>query len=168
VQVPGPIQVDNLINQDVEVSQTLTLLGQEGSEINYGKQVILPLEDSLIYIQPLFVTAESVGIPELKKVAVVSGEEVVMADTLDEAITELFGLEEPAPPEEPEEPQQPEQPEEPQEPGEGGDRAEQLLLRAARVYDQMQQALEDGDLQRYAELEQQLGAILRQVQANPT
>jgi uncharacterized membrane protein (UPF0182 family) len=168
VQVPGPIQVDNLINQDVEVSQTLTLLGQEGSDVSYGKQVILPLQDSLLYIQPLFVTAESVGIPELKKVAVVFGEEVVLADTLDEAITQLFDLVEPTPPEEPEEPEEPQEPgepEEPQEPDRPGDaRAEELLEQASRIYSQMQQALEDGDLERYAELEARLGRVLERAQ----
>lgn len=156
VQVPGPIQVDNLINQDVEVSQTLTLLGQEGSDIRYGKQVILPLEDSLLYIQPLFVTAESVGIPELKKVAVVYGEEVVLAETLDDGINQLFDIEEP---ETPQPPQPPEEPREPSEPG--APSAGDLLDRAAAVYEQMQQALEDGDLERYAELEGQLGRILQ-------
>lgn len=162
VQVPGPVQVDNLINQDVDTSRELTLLGQEGSNIQYGKQVILPLNDSLIYIQPLFVTAEDGGIPELKKVAVVFGEEVVLADTFDEALVQLFDLEEPQEPQEPGEPDEPDDPQEPQEPQTPAEerQAQRLLDRAASVYAQMQEALADGDLQRYAELEQRLGDIL--------
>jgi uncharacterized protein len=169
--VPGPVQVDNLINQDVEISETLTLLGQEGSDIRYGKQVILPIEDSLLYVQPLFVTAESLGIPELKKVAVVYGEEVVLANNFDLAMRDLFDLGEPERPAEPpdqpdapDEPQEPDDPQEPQEPGAGADEAERLLERAADIYAQMQRALADGDLQRYAELEARLGAILRQAE----
>jgi uncharacterized protein len=156
--VPGPAQVDNLINQDVEISQTLTLLGQEGSDIRYGKQVILPIEDSLLYVQPLFVTAESLGIPELKKVAVVYGEEVVLADNFDDAVTDLFDLE-PTEPTEPTGPTPPDRPDRPQ-PSGGDDEAERLLDRAADIYGQMQDALSEGDLERYAQLEERLGAIL--------
>lgn len=162
--VAGPVQVDNLINQDVETSRTLTLLGQEGSDIRYGKQVILPVEDSLIYVQPLFVTAENLGIPELKKVAIVFGERVVLADTFDQGIEMLFGLEEPEEPEEPEGPDgpgpdEPDRPDEPEEPGTER-RARQLLEQAANIYERMQQALADGDLARYAELEERLGSLL--------
>ena len=141
--------------------ETLTLLGQEGSDIRYGKQVILPIEDSLLYVQPLFVTAESLGIPELKKVALVYGEEVVMANTFDQAITDLFGFEEPEEPTEPEPPEEPGEPGGPDEPSGEGQKAERLLERAASIYEQMQQALADGDLEQYAQLEERLGQLLR-------
>ncbi|MGH2694179.1 MAG: UPF0182 family protein, partial [Actinomycetota bacterium] len=102
--VSGPVQVDNLINQDVEISRLLTLLRQGGSETDFGALVSLPIEDSILYIQPIFVTAENVGIPELKRVALVFGENTVIAESLEEGLSDLFGLGEPQVPEEPEEP----------------------------------------------------------------
>jgi uncharacterized membrane protein (UPF0182 family) len=169
--VLGPTQVDNLINQDPEISETLTLLGQQGSTVQWGAQVILPIEDSILYVQPLFVVAENVGIPELKYVALVYNEQVVMQPSFEEALADLFGV--PAAPDEPDEP------DEPQPPGDGGDggeqppsdgggdvdaRVQELIAEAARLYERAQQALTDGDLEEYARLIERLGRLLEQAE----
>ena len=157
-QVPGPIQVDNAINQDVEISQTLTLLRQGGSTVDFGSLVILPIEDSILYVQPLFVTAANVGIPELKRVVLALGEEVVMEETFEEALTNLFDLD--AEPVEPEPP--------PTEPDPGDDEPastlEELIAEAGRVYEAAQQALSDGDFETYGRLIERLGRLLAEAQ----
>ncbi|MDQ3958284.1 MAG: UPF0182 family protein, partial [Actinomycetota bacterium] len=155
----GPTQVSSLITQEEEVSRTQTLLGQQGSTVYFGSLVILPIEDSILYVRPLFVEAEGGGIPELKKVAMVLGDEVVFEDTFDLALAELFALEEPAEPE-----PEPEEPEEPPGPGEEPDRAERLqrlVEQAGQVYERAQEALQAGDFERYGQLIEQLGDLLR-------
>jgi uncharacterized membrane protein (UPF0182 family) len=161
----GPQQVESLISQDEEVSQTETLLGQEGSDTEFGSLVILPIEDSILYVRPLFVTATDLGIPELKKVAIVLGEEVAFEDTFDEALAELFDLELPDPdaPEEPEEPEEPDEPEEPAGPGGPVDEdLARLVAEAGRVYEQAQDALAAGDFEEYGRLIERLGRLLDQ------
>jgi uncharacterized membrane protein (UPF0182 family) len=164
-QVNGPAQAFSLINQDVEVSQARTLLGDQGSRVSFGSLVILPFEGSILYVQPMFVTAESLGIPELKKVALVLGDEVVFEDTFDEALAALFDVELPAEPEDPEDPEgPPEEPGEPEEPKEpGGDAPPELARivdRAGRVYEAAQDALAAGDFEEYGRLIEQLGRLL--------
>ncbi|MFN2489831.1 MAG: UPF0182 family protein, partial [Actinomycetota bacterium] len=153
ITVLGPTQVDNLLNQDTEIAPTLTLLDQEGSRVEFGSLVILPIEDSILYVQPLFVTASNVGIPELKKVVIVSGEEAVIGDSFEEALGQLFGLE----------PETPEGPGGPPPPSDGGgEQGElaQVIERAGRLYDQAQEALAAGDFERYGRLIERLGKVL--------
>lgn len=159
IAVSGPEQVDSLINQDVEISQTITLLGQEGSNVSFGSLVTLPIEDSILYVRPLFVTGTTVRIPELKRVILVLGEEVAVGEDFQGALEDLFGLEPGAEPTPAPEPTEPEQPEEPGEEPEAPDLAA-LIERAGRVYEQAQQALSDGDFERYGRLIEQLGSIL--------
>jgi uncharacterized membrane protein (UPF0182 family) len=164
--VLGPQQVENLINQDVEVSRTLTLLGQRGSSVAFGSMVILPIDQSLLYVQPLFVTAENVGIPELKKIAMVQGEDVVLSDSFDEALVDLFGVDdtpEPPLPIDPGEESDPSDDEPPPIDPEG--RLARLIERAGNLYDEAQEALADGDFARYGELIEELGRVLTRAQA---
>ncbi len=157
-QVPGPIQIDNAINQDVEIAQTLTLLRQGGSTVDFGSLVILPIEDSILYVQPLFVTAANVGIPELKRVVLALGEEVVMEETFEEALTNLFDLDEPEVPQ-PEPTGRPD----PGDPEPTSTLAE-LVAQAGRLYEQAQQALSDGDFETYGRLIERLGQVLAEAQ----
>jgi len=87
----GPKQVDARIDQDAYISQQLTLWGQRGSEVIRGSLLIIPIERSLLYVQPLYLVAtERAGLPELRRVIVAYGQEVVMAPTLEEALQGLF------------------------------------------------------------------------------
>ena len=156
--VPGPQQVDNLINQDVEISRTLSLLDQRGSQVQFGSLVSLPIADSILYVQPIFITAENVGIPELKRVVTVLGEEVVMTESFEESLALLLGVEE-----ETDQPPGEEEPPEEEEPsGEIDVRIEQLVDEAGRLYEEAQQALAAGDFARYGRLIEQLGEVLQQ------
>lgn len=154
----GPGQVESLISQDEEVSQAETLLGQEGSDTFFGSLIVLPIEDSILYVRPFFVTAEGVGIPELKRVAVVLGDEVVFENTFDEALIELFDLDAPEPVEPPDEPDDPRGPGAPGEPV--SPELAEIVAEAGRVYEAAQEALAAGDFEEYGRLIERLGRLL--------
>ena len=87
----GPKQIDARINQDSFISQQLTLWSQRGSEVIRGSMLVIPIEKSLLYVQPLFLAADKAGLPELKRVIVAFGDEVVMEENLELALQRLFG-----------------------------------------------------------------------------
>ena len=156
---PGPQQVNNLINQDVDIKRLLTLLSQQGSTVQFGALVTLPIEEAILYIQPIYITAERGGIPELKKVVVALGEDLVMEDTLDQALATLFELEgdgEAAPP--------PEDDEGEEEPSGIPSDLQELVDEAQSLYDRAQEALAAGEFERYGRLIEELGRILQEAQ----
>jgi uncharacterized membrane protein (UPF0182 family) len=89
----GPKQIDARINQDAYISQQLTLWGQHGSQVIRGSMLIIPIESSLLYVQPLYLVAADrrAGLPELRRVIVAYENEVVMEETLEIALNRLFG-----------------------------------------------------------------------------
>ncbi|MDQ6769082.1 MAG: UPF0182 family protein, partial [Gemmatimonadota bacterium] len=89
--VYGPKQIANRINQDTEISRQLTLWDQRGSEVIRGELLVIPIEESLIYVQPIYLRAEGGTIPELKRVVVAHENRVVMGETLEEGLNALFG-----------------------------------------------------------------------------
>src|SRR5204863_1564423 len=89
--VYGPQQIENRINQDTEISRQISLWDQRGSTVIRGDLLVIPIEKSLMYVQPLYLQAEGGRIPELKRVVVAYENQVVMGETLDGALTELFG-----------------------------------------------------------------------------
>jgi len=89
--VYGPKQIANRINQDTEISRQLTLWDQRGSEVIRGELLVIPIEESLIYVQPIYLRAEGGTIPELKRVVVAHENRVVMGETLEEGLDVLFG-----------------------------------------------------------------------------
>jgi uncharacterized protein len=95
--VYGPKQIVNRINQDTDISRQITLWDQRGSEVIRGELLVIPIEESLIYVQPLFLRASGGSIPEMKRVVVASGDRVVMGETLDQALDAMFGTGAPAP-----------------------------------------------------------------------
>ncbi|MDQ3642931.1 MAG: UPF0182 family protein, partial [Actinomycetota bacterium] len=89
-QVDGPAIVNARINQQPEVSREITLLNTSGSKVRLGNLLLIPIEQSLLYIRPLYVEAEGTPVPQLKKVIVVYGDKVVIKDSLREAIGTIF------------------------------------------------------------------------------
>ncbi len=89
-QVDGPAIVNARINQQPEVSREITLLSTAGSNVRLGNLLLIPIEQSLLYIRPLYIEAEGTPVPQLKKVIVVYGNSVVIKDSLREAIITLF------------------------------------------------------------------------------
>jgi len=88
--VYGPKQIDARINQDAFISQQLTLWSQRGSEVIRGSLLVIPIEKSLLYVQPLYLAADKAGLPELRRVIVAYGDEVVMEQTLELALQRIF------------------------------------------------------------------------------
>lgn len=87
----GPKQIDARINQDSFISQQLSLWSQRGSEVIRGSLLVIPIEKSLLYVQPLFLAADKAGLPELKRVIVSFDDQVVMEENLELALQRLFG-----------------------------------------------------------------------------
>ncbi len=91
----GPNQVEAMIDQNTTISQQLTLWNQQGSRVIRGKQIVTPIENSFLYVVPLYLRAEGTNFPQLKRVIAVAGDKVVMEPTLDEALSALFGTQQP-------------------------------------------------------------------------
>ena len=95
VQTDGPNQVGNFINQDPTISAEFTLLGQTGSRVIQGNMLVIPIDESLLYVQPVYISADdegtSRGIPEFKRVVISFDGQIEMRDTLEEALEAIFG-----------------------------------------------------------------------------
>ena len=87
----GPSQIVARMNQDQEISPQITLWNQQGSEVIHGTLLVIPIEEALLYIRPLYLRASGGRIPELKRVVVAYQNQIVMEETLDGALTRLFG-----------------------------------------------------------------------------
>jgi len=88
----GTYQIENKIDNDPEISPKLTLWGQGGSQVIRGNIIVVPIENSLLYVEPVYITSGENGISEVKGVVVAFGDRVVMADTLPGALGQLFGI----------------------------------------------------------------------------
>jgi uncharacterized membrane protein (UPF0182 family) len=149
--VDGPTQVFARINQDQRFSQERTLLGQGGSSIRFGDFLVVPIEDSLLYVQPVYVVSDQPNaIPELKRVIVVNGVEIGIGDTLREALADSLGVA--VPPEDGEQP--------PPTTGTVDEQVNELLRQAADHFAAADAALTQGDLATYqSEIEAAAAAI---------
>ena len=155
--VYGPKQVANRINQDTDISRELTLWDQKGSQVIRGELLVIPIEESLIYVQPIFLRAEGGTIPELKRVVIAHGNRVVMSETLERGLAQLFG-------------------------GETGPRAAtavaaagapapsamaSALQQAQQHYDRALAAQRAGNWAEYGREIEALGAVLKQLREKP-
>ncbi|MCX5674311.1 MAG: UPF0182 family protein [Planctomycetota bacterium] len=87
----GPNQVEARINQNDEISPQLTLWNQHGSRVIRGNLLVLPVGDSILYIEPLYLKSENAPLPELKRVIASYQDRIAMRNTLDEALAAVFG-----------------------------------------------------------------------------
>lgn len=148
--VKGTQQFESLVDQNPEISAQISLWNQSGSRVIRGNTLVIPIEGSLLYVEPLYLEATNPAIPQMKRVLVGYGDQVQMRETLDEALAALFGG---AP--------QP-QPEPQPQPQPGGDLAA-LIQQANQVYDEMQTAQRNGDWATYGDKLVQLGQLLGQI-----
>lgn len=136
----GPAQIEALIDQDEDISKDLTLWSTGGSNVIRGNLLVIPIEESILYIEPLYIEAESASsIPELKKILVVYENQVVMKDSLEAAIVQLIGANVSTPP----------QPGLPGLPGAEDKDLNQLLEETLAHYETARKYLEIGDLEKY-------------------
>jgi hypothetical protein len=88
--VYGPFQIEARINQNTEISQQISLWNQMGSRVIRGNLLVVPIENSILYVSPLYLRAQSGQLPELKRVIAAYGDRVVMEETLPAALAALF------------------------------------------------------------------------------
>jgi uncharacterized membrane protein (UPF0182 family) len=165
--IDGPTQVNARILANPRVASELTLLNQQGSQVILGNLLIVPVKDSLLYVQPIFVRSTSGGgagpgssstIPLLEKVAVVLNTDVGYAPTLSEAIGEVVSGQTP-PQQQPPQQQPPQQ--QPTQPPAAAN-VQQLLQQANREYNLANQALQKGDLAGYQQHVNAMAKLLQQ------
>ena len=134
--VDGPSQVATRINQDPDISQIFTLLDQQGSSVIKGKLFVVPINQSILYYQPIYLQGEQNPLPEFKFVVVVFQDRIIMSETLSEALASIFGdelisdnVEESK-----------------------GESPLDLLAKATTAFEQAQEQLQKGNLGKYQEL----------------
>ncbi len=157
----GPKQIVARANQDPEISRQLTLWNQRGSSVNLGTLMVIPIEESLIYVQPLYLRAETGRIPELRRVIVAADNRIAMEPTLEESLRRLFGEGAPA---------ESTPATAALTPGETmaaappvGANAGNLTAQAKQHYDRAMQAQREGDWARYGEEIKRLGSVIEQM-----
>ncbi len=160
----GPKQIVGRINQDPEISRQLSLWNQRGSQVIPGTLMVIPIKESLIYVQPLYLRAETGKIPELRRVIVAAENQIAMEPTLEASLARIFGSAPSATA-----PAatgqatatQPGQPGVPPAPPSAA--AQSLAAQAKQHYDRAIQAQREGDWARYGEELKRLGAVLEQM-----
>ncbi|MBI2644776.1 UPF0182 family protein [Candidatus Uhrbacteria bacterium] len=88
----GPKQIIGRINQDAEISGQISLWDQRGSQVIQGPLLVIPIEESLVYVRPLYLKAESGKIPELKRVIVAYENKIAMEETIEKGLAKIFGI----------------------------------------------------------------------------
>jgi uncharacterized membrane protein (UPF0182 family) len=89
----GPAQIEARIDQDTTISQQLSLWNQTGSRVIRGNLLVIPIDDAVLYVEPLYLSAESRQLPELKRLIASTGDRVVMAQDVDSLLAALFSQE---------------------------------------------------------------------------
>ena len=151
----GPTQIENRINQNTEISQQVSLWDQHGSSVIWGDLLVIPIGSSLLYVQPMYLRAAGGKIPELKRVVVAYQNEVAMAETLDGALSELFGGSSGA--------RAAVVPAAEAGSAAGNDTQRALISEARQHYDNAMTAQRSGDWARYGEEIKALGEVLSRI-----
>jgi hypothetical protein len=153
--VYGPRQIDARIDQDPLISQQLSLWNQRGSATIRGSLLAIPIDQSLIYVQPLYLAAEKDALPELRRVFVAYGNQIAMEPTLEQSLQRIFGgrprVEDAA------------RPAAGVAPPAVGDALRGLAQRALEAWSRAQEALRRGDWSAYGEEQRRLEQALREL-----
>jgi hypothetical protein len=149
--VSSPYLFRNKLNQDTTISKELSLLDARGSAVNFGDIVITPINDSLLYVVPLYLVAEGENsIPEVKRVIVSNDDRIVIAESLDKGLEDLFGYGPGG--------------ETPGEPGEPGEVPGDLVQQALQLYEAALEAQRAGNWAEYGRLIEELGKVIEGLQ----
>ncbi|MBS3969135.1 MAG: UPF0182 family protein [Clostridia bacterium] len=158
----GPMQIEARIDQDAEISQQLSLWDQAGSQVLRGNLLVIPIENSLLYVEPIFLQAEQSRIPELRRVIVAFGDRIVMEETLEKSLTKLFYRDFVDFEEAPGEDRVPS--EEPLDPSDGaGLTMSQLINQANRLFREAQEFRQEGDWAGYGRALEEFEKVLKQL-----
>ena len=165
--VYGPMQIEKRIDQDTEISKELTLLDQQGSNVIRGSLLTIPIDDSLMFVEPIYLnsTGEERNLPEVKRVIVAYGDKIVMRESLQDSLNEVFGLQK----QEDKSPQ-----DKPDEKEEGSTSAADvnvdgnLVRKANELFNNAEQAQKDGNWSEYGKFLDELKTTLKQLQEKST
>ena len=158
--VYGPRQIVARINQDQVISPQITLWNQQGSEVIQGTLLVIPIEESLLYVRPLYLKASGGKIPELKRVIVAYQDQIVMDETLDAALKTIFGERGQTVPQPPSSAAPAASAPSPASTAPKAEAVETLATRAREHYQRAIQAQRDGDWNLYGEEIRLLGQTL--------
>lgn len=152
--VYGPMQIESRVNQNTEISSQLTLWDQKGSSTYRGNILVIPINNSILYVEPLYLQAKASSMPELKRVIVAYGNTVVMEESLDKALVKIFGgvITEP-------------QTDKDTPIAATGTTTSELAKQARQYYDQANQALRQGDWTGYGDNIKRLDEIIKKLEA---
>jgi uncharacterized protein len=150
----GPAQIQARINQDSRISAQFTLWSQAGSEVVRGDLLVLPMGDSVLYVEPIYLRSTQSSFPEFKRVILTDQTRIAFAETIEEGLQQLLGEAEIPTPD-----------------GDGGgggggvlpDDVAQLIALAQDLYDDAQAALERGDLGAYQDAVDEMGRVLDRI-----
>ncbi len=146
----GPLQIEGRFDSDPVISQQLSLWDQRGSRVLRGNLLVIPIEDSFLYVEPLYLEAAAGQLPEMTRVLVAYADRVAMAPTLEDALAEVFGAPARAAPGTA-----------PESPGDGT--LEALATEAWERYQAAQTCLENGDWICYGEQQSRLELVLQEM-----
>ncbi len=159
--VYGPMQIENRIDSEPTISKEFTYWNQQGSRVIRGNLLIIPIENSLLYVEPIYLKADAQdSLPEVKRVIVAYGDKIVMEETLEEGLEKIFGKETVTP--KPETPI-PTEPTEPTVPTEESSDINQLIARANNVFERSIEAQKQGNWAEYGKLIEELEGILNRL-----
>lgn len=150
----GPAQIEARIDQDTEISRQLALWDQRGSRVIRGNLMVIPIENSFIYVEPVFLIAEGVDIPQLQRVIATSGDKIAMQPTLWESIEALYGKKRQRIASAPVDTavSQPAQP--------ASAASSQTISKLQQLWDQAREALQNGDWEEYGNTMKEMENIL--------
>ncbi|MDO9535638.1 MAG: UPF0182 family protein [Bacillota bacterium] len=166
----GPMQIETRIDQNTLISQQLSLWDQRGSRVIRGNLLVLPINDTVLYVEPVFLEADQSQLPELARVIVGFGDRVVMERTLEEALVSLFGARgDTLIPEIPGDVPGPEdeEPDETVEPRPGvPSSVEELARRAQELFQEADNNLKAGDWAGYGRALEELESVINELAGN--
>ncbi len=168
--VYSPTLFNQKVNQDVTISKELTLLDAKGSEVIYGDTLILPIKDSLLYVEPVYLRAMGgKSIPQVKFIILSYKDKIVKGESLEEALKNLFNFKEEIivpDKEDKEDKEEITDKDNAEKSDEFKDLSEdkQILIKEAnKIYDQSKEAMKNGEWAKYGELIEQLGKIIEKL-----
>lgn len=159
ITVDGPMMVESRIDQNTDISEEFTLWSQQGSRVLRGNMVIVPIESSLLYVEPIYLESDSENsLPEMKRVVVSFGDKIVMRESLKGALEDIFGtideVQEELPPSE-----------EIKEREEGDRDIQELVNRANELFNSAKEALRNGNWADYGKYIEELEEVLSHMES---
>jgi uncharacterized membrane protein (UPF0182 family) len=131
-----------MIDQNTLISEQLSLWDQKGSRVIRGNLIVIPIDNAFLYVEPVYLLAEGINIPQLKRIIVILGDKVVMESTLDQALRAVFGTIKP------------------EQTTLAAPAQSNELIRAKEEFDNAQKALKQGKWQEFGEAMEKLKKIL--------